>query len=183
MACATSSFPVPGLAGDEDRQIGRRGLLQPLEDAAHARALPDQRAEAGDVRDVDLARARRRELDHRIAERDVRVLGDVDLADARVADERAVADAEVAHPHAPLGGDELHVHGADLAVVEHQVAGLVAAHDDGVGSDLQLLLGACALGRPRALPPRTSIRPLVAMVESTTSPLPWFVLPRGRRDA
>src|SRR5262249_39759291 len=116
-------------------------------DAAHPRALADERAEPAHVlRDVDLARPRRGELHHRIAEGDVRVLGEIDLADARVADERAVARPEIAHPHAALGRDDLHVHGAHLAVVEHEVAGFVAADHDRVRADVELLLRARTLG-------------------------------------
>src|SRR5690606_16384970 len=44
---------------------------------------------------------------------------------------------EIAHPHAPLGGDELHVNGAHLAVVEHEVARLVAADYLGLRADVE----------------------------------------------
>ena len=134
------------LAGDEHREVRRRGLLQALEDAAHPRrsARPAGRSRRGPGTSTSLG-PDGRELHHRVAERHVRVLGEVDLAHARVADERAVARAEVAQAHAALGRDELHVHGADLAVVEHQVAGLVPADHDGLGADFELLLGARAL--------------------------------------
>ncbi len=46
------------LARDEHGEVGGGGLLEALEHAAHARAVTDQGPEAGDLGDVDLARAR-----------------------------------------------------------------------------------------------------------------------------
>ena len=76
----------------------------------------------------------------------MRRLREVDLADARVADEGAVARPEVADADAALGGDELHVDGAHLPVVEDEVAGLVAPDDLRLRADLELGLVALALG-------------------------------------
>ena len=83
---------------------------------------------------------RRLELQRRLADGDDGVLRQVDLADASVADERAVPRAEVADADAALGRDELHVHGAHLAIIEDEVAGLVPANHLRLGSDVEGML-------------------------------------------
>jgi hypothetical protein len=133
-----------GLAVDQHRQIGRRDLREPVEDRAHPGALRHQRAELRGHADRDALGPRRLELELGVADAQLGRVQEVDVADPHVAHERAVAAAEIAHPHALLGGDELDVDGAHLAVVDHDRARRVAPEHDGLGADLD------PLGRRRA---------------------------------
>jgi hypothetical protein len=65
------------------------------------------------------------------------VLGEVDLPHTRVTDEGAVSRPKVANTDAPFGGDELGVNRAHFAIVEDEVAGLIAANHLRLRSDVQ----------------------------------------------
>ena len=138
-----------GLARDEDGQLGRRGLAEALEDRTHAGARADEGAELRRFGDADLLGVRGVKLEDRVAARDEAVLGEVDLADAGVADEGSVSGAQIADADAALGRDQLHVNGADFAIVEHEIAGFVAAHHLRFRPNFELGLVAVALGNAK----------------------------------
>ena len=129
-----------GLTEDEDGEVGGSGLAAPLEDGAHALADTDERSELRDLRNVHLLGLGRLEVERRLAHRDDGGLHQVDLADASVSDEGTVARTQVTHTDAAFGRNELHVHGAHLAIIENDVAGFIAPDYLGLGTNLEGLL-------------------------------------------